>query len=102
VDSLIPVDARWLPRQELDGGTVLSDEYALPGPVRALCWVIIDDRNHPDVLHLLFDTADAHAALYAAHAVVDVYVPNRTVGTIAATCGDITDAVVTTYRRRTP
>jgi hypothetical protein len=97
--TLDPVEARWTPREPWDGGTCLSDELGLPGPVRALAWVIIADTAINEDLHLLYDCPAPHAITHTfrdAHRWLTL-----TTGTIVATRGDITDATQTqtaTYR----
>jgi hypothetical protein len=86
--TLDPVEARWTPRERWDGGTCLSDELGLPGPVRALAWVVIADTALNEDLHLLYD-CQAPLALIHAFRSTDHWL-QMTEGIITATRGDIT------------
>ena len=86
----------WFPREPLDGGTVLSDEAGLPGPIRPLMWVVVDEATCPDVMHLLIDVDDHSSAAKAAYHWAGRYI-EFTAGVVAATLGDISDAHVFPY-----
>ena len=93
-----PVSTATLPPgAPLDGGTVLSDEVDLPGPVRPLWWVAVIYPDLPS-FHVLLDAppdADhndiAAPAIRAANEHLDV--PYFTEGKLIATKGDINNPV---------
>ena len=93
---LLDETERWVAREPLDGGTVLSDEAGLPGPIRPLMWVVVDEATCPEVMHLLIDVDDYESAANAAYFWAAQYI-DFTAGVVAATLGDIADARVYPY-----
>jgi len=87
---------RWVAREPLDGGTVLSDEAGLPGPIRPLMWVVVDEATCPEVMHLLIDVDDHGFAARAAYHWAGRYI-EFTAGVVATTLGDIADAEIFPY-----
>ena len=83
-------------RQPLDGGTVLSDDAGLSGPVRPLMWLVVDDAGYGDVLHVLVDLDDKVFGIMLAYQYAG-QIMDLTAGTVAATMGDIADARVWQY-----
>jgi len=88
---LLDETERWVAREPLDGGTVLSDEVGLPGPVRPLMWVVVDEVTCPDVMHILVDSGDHEFAANSAYRWAAQYI-TFTACVVATTLGDIADA----------
>jgi hypothetical protein len=53
----VPVEIRCAPREPVDGLTVSSVEYGLPGPIRNLLWAIVADDRADTIVHALYDVA---------------------------------------------
>jgi hypothetical protein len=96
--NLVPLDVRTYAKQDLDGLTVSSEEFGLPGPLRNLAWVVVSEDASTFTVNFLYDTPDANAAVDAAlEYAPGVYGYELVAGAYMVTLGDIADAKVGIY-----
>lgn len=92
------VDVRLMSRQPLNGTTATSFDLDLSGPLRNLCWALVDDDAGQVVCHLLIDSTDRHAAIRQAMRIAPTHLGHQlTCGIAAATLDHIANAVVRPY-----